>query len=189
MFSGSPLLTWIRIVGNPGPRNLATSNKMRAKCLGKPLKGVHGTCPQAIKPSHYHRSRTGWEYLTHQGLVLGLDSHSLVEMAHMLHRIRSTIVNGERWLMELPRKLCLFYLARERRLGNRDQRLAHSVISQALVRWAFIPTFVMVLLIVRERLAGWGSRPSSITSILSIVKGNVRVGGASLSLCLVHLLL
>ena len=98
-------------------RNPVTSNKMRAKCLGEPFKGIYGTCPQAIKPSHCHGSQTGWEHLTHQGLVLGMDSHSLVEMA---------------------------------------QRLAHNVISQAFVRRALILMFVMVLLIVGERLTGWG---------------------------------
>ena len=126
---------------------------MRAKCLGEPFKGIYGTCPQAIKPSHCHGSQTGWEHLTHQGLVLGMDSHSLVEMAHMLHRICSTIVDSERWLIKSSRKSCPFNLACERRLGNLVQRLAHNVISQAFVRRALIPMFVMVLLIIGERLA------------------------------------
>ena len=33
-----------------------------------------------------------------------MDNHSLVEMVHMLHRICSAIVDGECWLVELPRK-------------------------------------------------------------------------------------
>ena len=138
-------------------RNPTTSNKMGAKCLGEHLKRVYGTSPQAIKPSHSHESQIGQEHLTHQGLVLGIGSYSLVEMAHMLHRIRSTIVDGEHWLIQSSRKSCPFNLVHEGRLGNLVQRLTHSVISQALARQALIPTFVMVLLLVEERLAGWGS--------------------------------
>ena len=67
--------------------------------LGEPLKGTYGTCPQVIKPSYRHGSQTRWELPTHQGPILGMDGHSLVEMAHMLHKVRSTIVNGERWLI------------------------------------------------------------------------------------------
>ena len=106
-----------------------------------------------------------------------MNGHSLVEIAHMLHRIRSTIVNDECWLIESLRKSCPFNLVHEGRLGNLVQRLTHSVISQALARQALIPTFVMVLPIVGERLARCGFWPSSITSILSIIRGNVRVGG------------
>ena len=83
-----------------------------------------------------------------------MDSHSLIKMAYMLHRIRSTIINGEHWLIELLRKSCPFNLMCEGRLGNLVQRLAHSVISQAFARRALIPTFVMVLLIIGERLVG-----------------------------------
>ena len=82
-----------------------------------------------------------------------MDGHSLVEMAHMIHRIRSTIIDGECWLIEPSRKSCPFNLVREGGLGNLVQRLAHGVISQTFARRALIPTFVMVLLIVGERLA------------------------------------
>ena len=100
--------------------------------MGEPLKGSYGTCPQAIKPSHRHGSQTGWKYLTHQGLVLGMNDHSLVEMAYMLHRVYSTIVNGEYWLIESPRKSYPFNLVREGRFGNLIQRLTHSVIPKPL---------------------------------------------------------
>ena len=81
-----------------------------------------------------------------------MDGHSLVEMIHVLHRVCSTIVNGECWLIESLRKSCPFNLICEGRFGNLVQHLAHSVISQAFARRALIPTFVMVLLIVGERL-------------------------------------
>ena len=53
-------------------------------------------------------------HITHQSLILRVDSHTLVELAHMFYKVRLTIVNGEHGLMESPRKFCPFYLARER---------------------------------------------------------------------------
>ena len=38
-----------------------------------------------------------------------MDSRLLFELAHMLHRIRVSIIHGERELMEMPGELCLFY--------------------------------------------------------------------------------
>ena len=38
-----------------------------------------------------------------------MDSHLLFELTYVLYRIRLTIVHGERWLMEMPRKFRLFY--------------------------------------------------------------------------------
>ena len=53
-------------------------------------------------------------HITHQSLILRVDSHPLVELAHMFYKVRSTIVNDERGLMEVPRKFCPLYLACER---------------------------------------------------------------------------
>ena len=75
---------------------------MGAKRLSKFLEGIYWTCPQAVKPSQHYGSQTGCEHFAHQGFVLGIDSHSLIEMAHMLHRVYSPIVDGECWLMEMP---------------------------------------------------------------------------------------
>ena len=130
---------------------------MRTKSLGELLKGVFGIGPQTIEPSHRHRSQTGGEYFAHQSLILRVDSHPLVELAHMFYRIRSTIVNGECGLMELSRKFCLLYLACERRFGDLIQCLAHSVISQAFTRRALVSSPVVVFFIVGERLAWWSS--------------------------------
>ena len=86
-----------------------------------------------------------------------MDHYSLVEVAYMLNKVRSTIVNGKRWLIESLKKSCPFNLVRERRLGNLIQRPTHSVISQAFTRWTHIPTFMMVLLVIGEILTGQGS--------------------------------
>ena len=86
-----------------------------------------------------------------------MDNYSLIEVAHMLHRVHSTIVDGERWLMEPLRKYCPFNLAREGWLGNLVQCFAHSVISQASTRQALVSMFVMVFFIVGKKLTGWSS--------------------------------
>ena len=41
--------------------------------------------------------------------VLRMDSHLLFELAHILHRIRASVIHGERELMETSEELCLFY--------------------------------------------------------------------------------
>ena len=83
-----------------------------------------------------------------------MDSHSLVEVAYMLYRVRSTIVNGKHWLIESSRKSCPFNLAREKRLRDLVQRLAYSIFSQAFARWALMLTFMTVLLVIGKRPTG-----------------------------------
>ena len=53
--------------------------------------------------------KIGWKNSTQQSLVLRMDSHLLFELAHVLYRIRVTVIHGECWLMKTPGKLCLFY--------------------------------------------------------------------------------
>ena len=77
-----------------------------------------------------------------------MDNHFLIEVAHMLHRVRSTIVDGECWLMEPPRKYCPFNLAREKRLGNPIQHFALCVIFQASTSRALISMFRVVFLFI-----------------------------------------
>ena len=38
-----------------------------------------------------------------------MDNHLLFELTYVLYRVRSTIIYGERWLMETSRKFCPFY--------------------------------------------------------------------------------
>ena len=67
------------------------------------------------------------------GFVLRMDNHFMTEMAHMLYWVRSPIVDGECWLMEMPRKSCPFNPMREGQLGNLVQGFAHCIISQPSV--------------------------------------------------------
>ena len=158
---------------------------MRAKGLGELVEGIYGIGPQTIKPSHRHKSQVGGKHFAHQNFVLRVDSHPLVKLAHMFHKIHSTIVNGERGLMESLRKFRPLYLMLERWFWDLIQRLAHGVISQAFTRRAIVSTFMMALFIVRESFAWWSSRPSSITVILFIVRGRIRTGGSLFPLCTV----
>ena len=92
------------------PMNPATSNKTSPEYLSKLLKGANRTFFQAVKPSHCHRPYTGWEHFAYQGLILGVNSHSLVEMANVLHMVRFAITHGECWLSKPPRKFSPFNL-------------------------------------------------------------------------------
>ena len=38
-----------------------------------------------------------------------MDGHLLFELAYMLHRIHTSVIHGERGLMETPGELCLLY--------------------------------------------------------------------------------
>ena len=89
-------------------------NEARAKSLGQLPIRVDGVRPQTIKPPHRHWSQARREDLAHQRLVPRVDNHPLVELAHMLHQVRSTVVNGDGWLLEPSREYNPFYVVRER---------------------------------------------------------------------------
>ena len=82
-----------------------------------------------------------------------MDGHPLIELAHMFYRVRSTIVNGKRRLVEAPWKFCPLYLACERGFRDLIQRLAHNVISHAFIRRAFVFSLVVTFFIAGERFA------------------------------------
>ena len=86
-----------------------------------------------------------------------MDGYPLIKLAYMLYWVSPTIVYGKCWLMEPPKKLCPLYSTRERRLGDAIQGLAHGIVCQALVRWAFVATFARSLFLVGKSLAWRGS--------------------------------
>ena len=139
--------------------------------------------------SHRHQSQAGWKYPTHQGLVLRMDSHLLFELIYVLNRIRSTIIHGERWLMESSRKFCLFYPPCKGRFRNLAQCLLYNISSYSLMRSASVFPFVKMFFLTRERLAWWSSRSLSVDSIFFVVRRNIRVGRGPLLLCSTELLL
>ena len=85
-----------------------------------------------------------------------MDDHSLIEMAHMLYEICLAIIHGKRGLSEPPGEFCSLNSSRERQLGDLIQCLAQSGVSHNFSRGALMLTFVVVLLFVGEKLAGWG---------------------------------
>ena len=165
-------------------RGTPVCDKMKSQMPEWAHKGIYRIYPQAVEPSHHHGSQTGWEHLAHQGFVLRIDSHSLTEMAHILHRVHSPIVDGKCWLIETPRKSCPFNPIRERWLGNLVQGFAHRIISQPSLSWALAFAFTVVLLFIWEGFTRRSLWSTSITVILFIVGKGIRWGGSSFSLCM-----
>ena len=85
-----------------------------------------------------------------------MDSHSLIEVTHMLNRVCPTIIHGKSGLSEPPREFYSLNYVRERQPRDLIQCFAHNVVSHTPMRWALMLAFVAVLLFVGERLAGCG---------------------------------
>ena len=117
-----------------------------------------------------------------------MNSHLLFELTYVLYRIRPTIVNGERWLMEMPRKFRLFYPLCEGRFRNLAQGLLHNISSYSLAKRTPAFPFVKILFLTRERLAKWSSRLLSVYSVFFIIGRDIRAGRGPLLFCLTELL-
>ena len=156
--------------------NPAASDKASAKGLSELPKGVNWVCLWTIEPSHHHEAQTRWKDLVHQSLISEMNYHHLVEVTDMFHRICSTIINGECGLMELSRKIHVFYVSGEGWFSDLTQCLVHGIIPQTFTKWALISMSTVVLFIAGERLAGPSFRPLSITSIICLLGGQLRVG-------------
>ena len=108
-----------------------------------------------------------------------MDGHSLIEVAHMLYGVCPTIIHGKHGLSEPHGEFCSLNSTCERRPGDLIQRLAYSIVSHTFSKGALIPTFVVMLLFVGERLAGL-----SVATILFTVREGIRAGGRLPSLCM-----
>ena len=125
----------------------------------------------------------------HQGLILRMNDHFLIEMTDMFHWICSAIVNGERGLMKSPRKTRAFYISHERWLRNLTQRLVHGIIPYAFMGRALIPAPMVIFLITGESLTGRSSGSSSICSIICLLRRQLEIGRWMPSLCAAQFLL
>ena len=118
-----------------------------------------------------------------------MDSHLLFELTYVFYRVCSAIIHGERWLVELSRKFCLFYPPCKRWLRNLAQRLFHNVSSYSFARRAPAFPSVKMLFLTGEGFAWWGSWPPSVYSVLFTIGRDIRAGRGSLLLCSIELLL
>ena len=105
-----------------------------------------------------------------------MNNHLLFELTYVSYRIRSAIINGERRLVESPRKFCLFYPPCEGWLRNLIQCLFHNVSSHSFARRAFAFSPVIALFIIREGFARWSSWPLSVNSVLFIIIRDIGAG-------------
>ena len=117
-----------------------------------------------------------------------MDSHSLVKLAHMLHRVYLAVVNGKRRLIETSRQFSPLYPVREGWFGDLIQCLVHGIITQTLTRWALMSSLRARLLFVGKGFTWGGSWPPLVTDILFLVKGCVWVGKGPPLLCTAQLL-
>ena len=117
-----------------------------------------------------------------------MDSHLLFELTYVLYRFRSTIIHGERWLVEPSRKFCLFYPPCKGWLRNLAQHLLHNISSYAFTRRT--PGFpsVKMLFPIGVGFAWWSSRPLPVYSIFFIIGRDISAGRGSLLLCSTKLL-
>lgn len=113
-----------------------------------------------------------------------MDSHPLVKLAHMLHKVCFAVIDSEGWLLEPSREYSLFYMASERWLGELIQRPAHGIASQAPKSWAFTFTPSVVLFFIREGLTWRSSRSLLVVIIAFIIGEHVKARMRPLSLCM-----
>ena len=117
-----------------------------------------------------------------------MDSHLLFKLTYVFYRIRSTILHGERWLVETSGKFRPFYSLCKGWFRDLAQCLFHNIVPYSFVRGT--PTFplVKILILIWKRFAWWSSRTLPIYSILFIIGRDIRVGGILLLFCLTKLL-
>ena len=118
-----------------------------------------------------------------------MDSYFLFELTYVFYRIRSAIINGERRLVESPKKFCLFYPPSEGWLRNLTQCLFHNVSSHSFARRDSTFSPVMALFIIGEGFVWWSSWPLSVNSVLFIIGRDIGAGRGSPLLCSMELLL
>ena len=118
-----------------------------------------------------------------------MDNQLLFELTYVFYRIRSTIINGERRLVESSRKFFLFYPPCEGWLRNLTQCLFYNVIFHSFARRASEFTPVVALFIIGEGFAWWSSWPLSVNSVFFIIGKDIGARRGSPLLCSMELLL
>ena len=117
-----------------------------------------------------------------------MDSHPLFELTYVLYKVRSTIIHGERWLMETSRKFGLFYPQCKGWFRDLAQCLFHNSISYSFGRRAPAFPLVKMLFLTGEGFTWWSSRPLSVYSIFFIIGRDIRVRRGPFLFCPTELL-
>ena len=94
------------------------------------------------------------------------------------YRVCLTIVHGERRLSEPLRKSPSLNSVSEKWSRNLVECSAQHIISQAFGRWVPVYVVMMVVLIIQERLTRRSPWSGSITTLLLIVRREVRIWGS-----------
>ena len=118
-----------------------------------------------------------------------MDSHLLFEPTYVLYRVYSTIIHGERWLVEPFKKFCLFYPPCKGWLRNLAQCIFHNISSYSFTKKAPAFPLVEMLFLTGEGFAWWSSKPLSVYSIFFIIGRDIRARRGPLLLCSTELLL
>ena len=98
----------------------------------------------------------------------------------MLHKVYFTIVHGECRLCEPSRKSPSLNLVCERWPENLVKHFAYGIVSQAYQGWISVSTFMMIVLIIWERLARGSPWSAPIVATLLTIRKEVRIGWSSL---------
>ena len=117
-----------------------------------------------------------------------MDSHLLFELTYVFYRIRSTIIHGERWLMEASGKFRPFYSPCKGWLRDLAQCLFHNIVPYSFVRRPPAFPLVKMLILTGERFAWWSSRALPVYSIFFIIGRDIRARGVLLLFCPTKLL-
>ena len=84
--------------------------------------------------------------------------------------------------MEMPRKFCPLYPTRKGGFRDLTERFVHDIVSYAFAGWAILFLSVVRLFVVGERFIRRSSGPSSVTSIIFIIREAVKTRRGLLSL-------
>lgn len=90
---------------------------------------MYGSLFKTIEPSHGYWDKARGEDFTYQGLILGIDGHSLVKMAYMFDKISLTIIDSKSRLVEVMKELDLLDTSRKRGAGYLEESVFYGIIS------------------------------------------------------------
>ena len=164
----SPLPFWSWTTGNPRVLGIYCTSQIL-------LQRSYGAFLQPIKLPHGNRPKARGENLAHKSLVPWVDSHPLIKVAHVFHRIDYAIVNGKcrlrkmMWMLGSINFLCKMWL------WNLMKGIAHCIIPYVPRGWSLSSPSPLFLQLIKawwceERFPRGCPWPSSKGSVLFFIK-------------------